>query len=301
MQQTHQRQITPSFAALRAFECAARHGSFTLAAEELHLTQSAVSRQVKDLEGLLGFSLFRRNGRRVLLTDAGAEFASNLAIDLERLKQTVTRAVAAGNTKKTLRIATLATFASRWLIPRLPGFEKLYPDVEISLSARSHAFNFDEERFDLAIHYGLDDWPDTQMTKLCEEELLAVASPAFHEAHDLSDPAQIAHAPLLHQEDHPSYWSDWLLLQGHDAPHAPRGKIYDQFSMSIAAASAGLGAAVVPRYLIEDELLQGTLVPLPGKPLVTRNAYYLVTPAGAGSEMAHRFGQWVKTQVSRRH
>ena len=117
MSKTRQNLPVPSFASLRAFECAARHGSFTLAAEELHLTQSAVSRQVKDLEAMLGFTLFRRNGRRVALSDAGADFASELAIDLERLKQTVTRAVAAGNARSALRIATLSTFACRWLIP----------------------------------------------------------------------------------------------------------------------------------------------------------------------------------------
>ncbi|MCK0103728.1 LysR substrate-binding domain-containing protein [Pseudohalocynthiibacter aestuariivivens] len=300
MSKTRQNLPVPSFASLRAFECAARHGSFTLAAEELHLTQSAVSRQVKDLEAMLGFTLFRRNGRRVALSDAGADFASELAIDLERLKQTVTRAVAAGNARSALRIATLSTFACRWLIPRLPDFEAQNPEVEISLSARIKPFSFDEERFDLAIHYGVQDWPDTQMTKLCEEEIIAVSAPEFRDRHGLKDVNKIANAPLLHLETRPTYWSDWLRLLGQDTPHAPRGKIYDQFSMIIAAASAGLGAALCPRYLIEDELSQGNLVPLSEKPLLTNNAYYLVTPAGAVSPVAQNFTRWVKTQVSRR-
>jgi len=299
MAQGKPNQIVPSFAALRAFECAARHGSFTLAAEELHLTQSAVSRQVKDLEGLLGFSLFRRNGRRVALTDAGAGFANDLAIDLERLKQTVTRAVTAGNAKSTLRIAALSTFASRWLIPRLPDFQDRHPDIEISLATRLRPFSFDEERFDLAIHHGSDDWPDTQMSRLCGEEILAVAAPSFCATHNLDSPEQIAAAPILHLETRPRQWSDWFTLQGHETPVMPRGKIYDQFQMIITAATVGLGAALLPRYLIEEELSRKQLIPLGGIPMITENAYWLVTPAGVGSPVAHVFSRWIRTKVSR--
>lgn len=293
-------QHLPSLAALRAFECAARHSSFTLAAEELHLTQSAVSRQIKELEAGLGFTLFRRNGRRVALTDAGARFAMDLSIDLDRLKQTVTRAVAAGNDKTVLRIATMSTFACRWLIPRLPEFETKHPDVEISLSSRIQAFSFDQERFDLAIHYGVDDWPDTQMTKLCEEEILPIASPAFRDRHGATSPEALANAPLLHLESRLGYWNDWLAMMRATAPTASHGRIYDQFSMMIAAATAGMGAALVPRYLIEEELEQGVLVPLSDRPLLTQNAYYVVTPAGVSSPLVHSFKSWIRTKVTRR-
>lgn len=293
-------QIMPSLSALRAFECAARHGSFTLAAEELHLTQSAVSRQIKELEGGLGFTLFRRNGRRVALTDAGSRFAQDLSVDLDRLKQTVTRAVAAGNDKTVLRIATLSTFACRWLIPRLPDFEAKHPDIEISLAARLHPFNFEEERFDLAIHHGTDDWPDTQMSLLCREEILPVCAPDFRDKHGLDDLSALAEAPLLHLETRLGQWGEWLRLIGEDAPPAPRGKIYDQWSMVIAAAAAGLGVGLVPQYLIEDELAQGALVVLSDTPLPSENAYYIVTPAGTSNPLVHRFNTWVKTKVKRR-
>lgn len=291
----------PSLAALRAFECAARHGSFTLAAEELHLTQSAVSRQVKDLEAQLGFSLFRRNGRRVALTDAGGEFARALALDLDRLKQTVSRAVAAGNERTSLRIATLSTFASRWLIPRLPDFEARFPEVEISLSTRLRPFSFDAERFDLAIHHGSADWPDTQMSRLCGEEILAVGSPEFIQTHDLANASadDIANAPLLHLETRPGQWADWLRMQGVESPDFPRGKLFDQFSMIISAATHGLGAALLPRYLIENELDSGALVTLPGETMITENAYWIVTPAGMASPIAQAFSRWVKTKVSK--
>ncbi len=289
----------PSLAALRAFECAARHGSFTSAAEELHLTQSAISRQVKDLEGQLGFTLFRRNGRRVALTDAGESFAADLAIDLERLRQTVTRAVTAGNARHSLRIATLSTFASRWLIPRISEFEALNPEVEVSLATRLRPFSFEEERFDLAIHHGQDDWPDTQMSRLCGEEILAVAAPEFQNQHGIAAPSDLTQAPLLHLETRPNQWADWFQLQGLDT-RAPHGRMYDQFQMIIVAATHGLGAALLPRYLIEDELDNGTLTPLAGKPLITENAYWLVTPAGAASPVVHAFSRWIKTRISRK-
>lgn len=291
----------PSLAALRAFECAARHGSFTLAAEELHLTQSAVSRQVKELEAQLGFSLFRRNGRRVALTDAGGEFSRALAVDLNRLKQTVSRAITAGNARTSLRIATLSTFASRWLIPRLPEFEAKFPEVEISLSTRLRPFSFDDERFDLAIHHGGADWPDTQMARLCGEEILAVAAPTFLREHGLENAqaTKIVAAPLLHLETRPGQWSGWLRLQGVDVPDFPRGRLFDQFSMIISAATHGLGAALLPRYLIENELESGMLCTIPGKPMVTENAYWIVTPAGIASPVAQAFARWVKTRVSK--
>jgi len=117
-----QRRYMPSIAALRSFEAAARHQSFTLAAEELNLTQSAISRQVKEMEQIVGAQLFRRTGRVVILTRAGTRLADEVSIDLENIRRTMMRAVSAGNMNSTLRVATLPTFATRWLIPRLPEF-----------------------------------------------------------------------------------------------------------------------------------------------------------------------------------
>ena len=169
----------PSFATLRSFESAARHESFTLAADELHLTQSAISRQVKELELSMGVNLFRRVGRHVVLTNAGKKFADDVSVDLERVRQTLARAILAGDKSTVLRIATMPTFASRWLIPKLPNFLESHPDIELSMAARMEPFNLSAGRFDLAIHYGKANWPNTQMTKICSEELFAVASPDF--------------------------------------------------------------------------------------------------------------------------
>ncbi|TNE35512.1 MAG: LysR family transcriptional regulator, partial [Alphaproteobacteria bacterium] len=267
------RRHLPSHAVLRSFECAARHESFTLAAEELHLTQSAISRQVKELESLLGFELFRRIGRNVVLTDAGRNLAGELAIDLENIHQTVMRAVSAGDIGTALRIATLPTFASRWLIPRLPEFTRQYPEIEINLYTRLSPFDLTREHFDLAIHFGTDDWPRTEMQILCSERMIAVASPAFKARHNIIDAGELMRLPLLHLESRPLIWQDFFKAANLAETPRLRGKYFDQFSMIIAAARASLGAALLPTYLIEQELEDGSLSPLSPVEVSTRNSY----------------------------
>jgi len=229
----------PSFAVLRSFECAARHQSFTLAAEELSLTQSAISRQIKELELAIGADLFRRVGRRVELTERGAAFAADLRLDLERISSTV-----------------LPTFASRWLIPRLPSFEARHPDIQIHLSVRENTFNLVREHFDAALHFGPPVWPDGNLEKLCTEVMVAVASPSLIASHGIVDANHLLEAPLIHLETRP------------------------QFAMVISGAIASLGAAILPSYLIEAELADGRLKAISDVGLSTNNAYYIATPTG---------------------
>jgi len=288
----------PSLAVLRCFEAAARRESFTLAAEELHLTQSAVSRQVRELEQTLGFPLFRRVGRRVVLSDAGRRFADQLGADLERLRQTIHQTMAAGDQRRALRIASLPTFANRWLIPRLERFETANPDIVVSIGTCLGPFDFHRERFDLAIHFGSQDWPDTRMIRLCDEEVVAVAAPAFIDHHGLSTPAGLESVPLLHLDSRPHAWREWFRAAGLASEPALRGKWFDQFSMIITAAVAGLGAGLLPAYLIEEELRTGRLVRIGDTTLRTDNSYYIVTPAGAPDELCHRFIDWIRGEVS---
>lgn len=287
------RAYLPSLALLRSFECAARHQSFTLAAEELHLTQSAISRQVKELEGALGIALFRRLGRRVALTEAGRVFAEDVAVDLERLRQTTYRAIAAGVTGRSLRIATLPTFAARWLIPRLHLFEAACPGVEVNLATRLGAFDLVKERFDLVIHYGLRDWPDAELTELGREEMVPVAAPGRL-------PAGVPTTwPLLHLESRPTAWSDWCRLKGLDVPAMLPGKHFDQFTMIIAGAVAGLGVGLLPRYLVDTELADGSLTQVDKTALTTPNAYYVVRPRGARAAHSDGFVRWIQGQFGR--
>ena len=290
MKTANQTPLLPSLAVLRCFEAAARRESFTLAAEELHLTQSAVSRQVRELEQTLGFPLFRRVGRRVVLSDAGRRFAEELGTDLERLRQTVYQTIAAGDQRRALRIASLPTFANRWLIPRLEQFEAANPDIVVSIGTCLRPFDFHRERFDLAIHFGSEDWPDTRM--------VAVAAPEFVDRHGVTDPAGLDSVPLLHLDSRPQAWREWFRAAGLADDPVLRGKWFDQFSMIITAALASLGAALLPVYLIEEELRTGRLVRIGGTTLRTDKSYYIVTPAGVEDDLCCRFIDWIRGEVS---
>jgi len=295
---TNKRLHLPPFAVLRSFECAARYESFTLAAEELHLSPSAVSRKIKALELSVGVELFRRVGRQVILTTAGRNFARDLAVDIERIKQTTYRAIAAGNHAKPLRIATLPTFATRWLIPRLPEFEKIHPEIEVSLGARLGKCDLDGERFDLAIHYGEDDWPGAHLIRLREEKMVAVASPALFDARGLSNPEALHKTPLLHLDSRPGAWNEWLDIND-DGERMLPGKRFDQYSMIIAGALASLGAALVPAYLVDADLGAGRLKRIGEHSLKTGKSYFVVRPAGDQSDHASAFIKWICQEAKR--
>ncbi|MDN5788831.1 LysR substrate-binding domain-containing protein [Pseudorhodobacter sp.] len=295
-----QRRYLPSNAVLRSFECAARHESFTLAAQELHLTQSAVSRQVKELEDIIGAALFRRVGRRVVLTPAGRNFVDELSIDLENIRQTVMRAISAGGTGAAIRVATLPAFASRWLIPRLSGFLTLHPEIEFSFATRLEPFDMAREHFDLAVHFGKADWPGTDMEHLCSETMIAVASPSFKAKHHITSIAGLVDAPLLQLETRPAMWQEYFDRANIETKTARTGKSFDQFTLLIAGAVASLGAALLPTYLIEQEIADGSLVTLDKATLTTGNNYYLVTPEDAGNADVALFTAWMQRCVGQK-
>lgn len=293
-----QRRFLPSHSTLRSFECAARHQSFTLAAEELNLTQSAVSRQVKDLEDMIGVALFRRAGRRVILTEAGQKLAFEIAIDLENIHQTIMRAVCAGRQGMALRVAVLPGFASRWLIPKLPDFEAKHPDINLSLSTRLEPFDLEREHFDLAVHFGQEDWPDVDLRKLSDEKMVPVASPEFVTRHQVTAIEHLAKRPLLHMATRPLVWRNFFQLVDVQTEGGLSGKYFDQFSMVISAAIASLGAALIPAYLIEKELEDGRLIQLSDVTITTQNSYYLVAPRNRHNQAAEAFANWMISSIA---
>lgn len=294
------RSSLPSHTVLRSFEAAARHQSFTLAAAELNLTQGAISRQVKELEQVVGTELFRRVGRRVVLTMAGRNFASDLAIDLKNLERSLSRAISAGAMGTALRVASLPTFANRWLIPRLPAFFADNPDIEISFSTRQEPFDLSAEHFDMAIHFGQENWPDANMRALCSEQLIAVSSPDFRDMHDIQSLSDLANAPLLHMSSRPTAWLDYFGKADLSVTGIAKGKYFDQFNMIISAAIASLGCALLPTYLVESEIANGALVQLGDAVMNTDNHYYLVTPLGQQNANVDRLQQWMLDSVTRR-
>lgn len=293
-----QRRYMPSISALRCFEAAARHQSFTLASDELDLTQSAVSRQVKELEQIVGAQLFRRTGREVVLTRAGARLAKDVGDELESLRRIMMRAVSAGNMHDTLRIAILPTFANLWLIPRLPDFFEKQPGLEISFATRLEPFDLVSEQIDLAIHFGQENWPNTEMRKFFSEKMIPVAAPAFVREHNINSLEDLSETMLIHLSSRPSSWQEYMAQVGLNEQGYLTGKYFDQFSMVITAAKASLGTALLPRYLIEREIENGELVVLSDRELLTENNYYFVTPIDQQDENVEKFYQWMIGQVA---
>jgi LysR family glycine cleavage system transcriptional activator len=292
------RRLIPDVTTLQAFECAARHGSFTQAAHELNLTQSAVSRQIKDLEEQLGVLLFERVRQRVVLSDDGRRFLPEVRKLLHQTEETMLRAMASASSEHSLSIATLPTFGSRWLTPRIPGFLAEHPGTIINIASRSAPFDFDEENFDLAIHYGQPVWARAACSYLCNEEILPAASPELLKARNLSEPKDLEAAPLLHLATRPKLWAQWFELNGASADTAYRGHRFDQFSMVIESAVAGLGFALLPKYLIEQELANGRLAVVFDRPMETENSYYLVVPEGKlENPLSQAFRAWIAKQV----
>lgn len=272
------RLSVPSLSALAAFEAAARHGSFTRAAEELNLTQGAISRQVAHLEKVLGVGLFERAKKRVSLTVAGAAYAAEIREGLSILAAATVSTMAFRGAAGLLNLAILPTFGTRWLIPRLPRFTEAHPGITINFATKLVPFDFTREAIDAAIHFGDPVWPGARLHRLMGEEIVPVASPALVARFGISDAADMLKAPLVQQSTRPRAWANWLEQQGLTPQRALMGPRFEQFAMVSQAAVAGLGLAIVPRFLVEEELRSGSLVIPFDRPVTGPEGYYLVYP-----------------------
>lgn len=287
----------PAVTDLLAFEAAARHASISRAAEELHLTQSAVSRQIRQLESQLGLALFARVRQRVVLTDAGRLYAADVRAVLQQLSGATQKAMAFADGGGLLHLAVLPTLGTRWLIPRLPDFAERQPQVTVNFSARSEPFDFMQEPFDAAIHFGTPHWAGAVCEYLMHEEVVPVCSPVYQSRHGIASPADVARMALLHQTTRPTLWTDWFEQVGVNAQQALRGARFEQFAMIAQAAVSGLGVALLPRFLMKDELAAGTLVELSGQALRSTDAYYLVYPESrAETPVVRAFREWLQAQ-----
>ncbi|MDQ0559364.1 LysR family glycine cleavage system transcriptional activator [Rhizobium mesoamericanum] len=287
----------PDLTTLQSFESAARHGNFTRAALELNLTQSAISRQIKDLETQLGVLLFERVRQRAILSEAGKRLLPEARRLLHQTEEMMIRA--ASGATATLAIATLPTFGSRWLTPRLPNFLATHPGSLVDIASRSEPFDFEEESFDLAIHYGQPIWARATCTFLCNEKIVPVASPTLLQSDPIASAAELVDKPLLHLATRPRLWRQWFEHCDIDADPSYRGNRFDQFSMIIEAASMAMGFALLPLYLIEQELSSGKLKIVVDRPMSTENNYYVVMPDGKREHaLGLAFTAWLLSQVS---
>ncbi|WP_037990304.1 LysR family transcriptional regulator [Tepidiphilus margaritifer] len=295
------RKKIPSTMALTAFEAAARHESFTRAAEELALTQSAVCRQIGALEDFLGVALFRRTRRGVQLTEAGRAYSRQVALRLEALERD-TLAVMSGQGAGTLELAVVPTFATRWLLPRLGAFRALHPEVVIHMETRTRPFLFDDTPFDAAIYFGEAGWPGTEAHFLMPEFPVPVCSPALPGARPGLSPQEVARLPLLQQSTRPYAWRQWFEAAGMRVAHDMAGMRLELFSMLAQAAIERMGVALIPPFLIERELAAGELMIPCNRSFVSRRAYYLIVPERKAERQAlAAFRQWLVAEAGRSH
>ena len=298
------RRKIPPLQTLVCFDAAARHESYTRAAQELALTQSAVSRQIGTLEAFLGVALFRRTRHGVALTASGAAYARQTAKRLEAMERDTLDAMAHQGEGGSLSLAAVPTFATRWLMPRLKGFAALQPDVVVHIETRTRPFLFADAEFDAALYAGtvaqVQNWAGTHALPLMQEDVVPVCSPALMQRGKPVSPTAIAHMPLLQQSTRPDGWRQWFDAQQVDAPNARGGPRYELFSILAAAASQGLGVALMPTMLVADELARGELVVACPRPLAGERAYYLVTPERADQRpLLKFFSDWLLEQARR--
>lgn len=298
------RRKIPSLQALACFEAAARHQSYTRAAQELALTQGAVSRQLTALEDFVGVALFKRTRHGVTLTQRGRDYAAQVALRLQALEQDTLDVMSTQGRGSVLHLAAVPTFATRWLIPRLPELKRLHPDLTVHIETRTRPFMFADTPFDCALFAGtpeqVDQWAGTLATRLLEEVVLPVCHPSLLPGQDGGTPEALAELPLLQQSTRPDAWRQWLEAQGVAAPHALSGARFELFSMTVAAAVHGMGLALVPRLLITQELARGDLVVACDRPLANQRAYYLVRPDGPDTTPATQiFLDWLVQTVQK--
>jgi len=291
----------PSLAALRTFEAAARHLSFTKAAIELNLTQSAVSRQIRLMEEYLGVLLFQRVKQRLVLTDAGSSYVQDIRAALEQMQAATVNLLAHQGKGGVLNLATPPAFGTKWLIPRLHRFSEAHPEILINMATRAKPFDFATEAIDAAIHYGSNDWPGVLSDPLVGAEMVVVCGPAYLAGHArLKGPEDLSNHVLLQQTVRPNLWRAWMMAKGGDAALAWSGPRFEHFYMIMQAAVGNLGVALLPRMLVNDDLQSGRLVmPFDGSYL-SQDAYCLVYPAAKRNDpKIELFRRWLLREAKR--
>lgn len=308
------RRNIPTLQGLLCFEAAAKHSSYTDAAQELFITQSAVSRQIQQLEEFLGLTLFNRTRHGVELTLAGKQYYKNIKSSLLSLEQSTLDIMSHKGLGGTLKLGVVPTFATRWLLPKLHRFNDIYPEITVHLETSTKPFLFNENIFDAAIYAGtqqqIDHWPGTQTHFLMKEDVVPVCSPQLILKHfpnakmqdefsyDLSD-EQLKQLPLLQQTTRHSIWQEWFQRHHILHPKPFDGQRHELFSMLAVAASHGMGMALIPQMLIEPELKKHELVIAANKKLEGMRSYYLVHSSQEMSPLIHKFVDWMKQELKK--
>jgi len=295
----------PPLNSLRAFEAAARHLSFTRAAEELHVTPAAISHHIKGLEEHLGLKLFRRLNRAVVLTHAGQACVAGLSDAFDRMAVALER-LRAQECSGPLTVSTSPALAAKWLVPRLEGFQELYPEIDVRVSAAMRLVDFAREDVDVAIRYGTGSYPGLLTELLLTNEVVPVCSPALLEGpRPLRAPEDIRHHTLLHDDTRTSdgaypNWAMWLRAAGLEGVDASRGPRFDYPGLVLDAAAAGRGIALALSTVAAADLAAGRLARPFAVTVPTPFAYYVVCPqATAERPKVAAFRRWLRAEAER--
>ncbi|WP_180120176.1 LysR substrate-binding domain-containing protein [Acinetobacter sp. YH12086] len=306
------RRNIPSLQSLICFESAAKHASYTHASQELFITQSAVSRQIQQLEEYLGVTLFSRTRHGVDLTEAGKQYAKSIKPFLQGIEKSTSDIMTHKGLGGTLKLGVVPTFATRWLLPKLNNLNAQHPEITVHLETSTKPFLFNENVFDAAIFAGtqqqIEHWPGIQAHYLMDEEVVPVCSPKLIEnnfplaemtddqSFNLSDD-ELLQLPLLQQTTRPSIWQEWFQAHQLQHPKPFDGQRHELFSMLSVAASHGMGMALIPQMLIEAELRKKELVIASNKKLHGSRKYYLVHSSQDSSPQIQKFVDWVLQEL----
>jgi LysR family glycine cleavage system transcriptional activator len=290
----------PSLNGLRAFEAAARHLSFTKAAAELNVTQTAVSHQIRRLEAQLGLRLFTRRNRSLALTGAALDYLPSVRAAFEDLRSATERLLRPQH-EGVLTVSVLPTLAAKWLVPRLAALQEAHPGIEVRISTGTRVVDFSREEIDVAIRYGGGRWPGLRAVWLMAEEIFPVCSPSLlNGERRLREPADLAGHTLLHVNLYADEWLHWLTEAGLPPSLAQRGLTFDLNLMALQAALDGLGVALGRSAFVEADLAAGRLVAPFDIVVPSQSAFYVVAPEEtADSPKIALFRDWLIAAATR--
>lgn len=275
------KRTLPPLNGLRAFEAAARHMSFTDAADELSVTQAAISHQVRGLEQRLGLKLFVRRNRSLLLSEAGQAYLPSVRAAFDQLNE-ATEKLLQKDRGGHLTVTTTSSFAMKWLVPRLGGFQRANPEIDVRIHTDTHLVDFSREDVDIGIRYGRGQWPSLTAEWLVNEDVMPVCAPALVKGpNGLKRPADLKRFTLLHIGTFPDNWQIWLTAAGVKGIDSSRGVFFDFALAAYQAAMDGLGVALGRQPLVDPDLKAGRLVVPFDFKMSTELAYYVIYPPDA--------------------
>jgi len=286
---------TPSVQELRALVTCGDLGSVSRAADALNLTQSAVSRSIRALEDRLGVRLFHRVRKRLHLSDAGRAMVHDARDILARIDNSARMVMAFGGGGDVIRLAALPTFASTWLIPRLPEFLRQHPALSIDLASALHPVDFEDSPFDAAVQRADMARNDTEVTPILDEDLICVASPDLINPSETPSAEDLTRYPLIQLATRPELWNEWFALAGTDRLVRTSGPRFQHFDMVISAAQASMGVAILPRIFAEQAISAGLLHQVHATSLQGETPYALIRPIVRKEGKAmDSFENWLK-------